>query len=156
MGRIYRVRDTVHLTGGWVHLIILGNYSSGALTAENRCLAFSEAAAKYFGRAVSGWNTVAANICVPMDDKYLAGLSIPRYDLFYGVIRGFCNIKTETTAVALAAQTAVTVDGSGYIEGVASTAGQFIVGTIDQASGALATAVRIFVELNLALSYGSK
>ena len=153
-GKIFNVKDTEHGTGVPIYLMVVKNDSGSAITVENRLMKFSLTSATDFGRRISGFNDVAGGLSVPLDDAYSI-TSIPDDDLFYVIIRGYCAIKTEASSAALEAGWAVTSDASGYIDGAAAAVGNAVVGTVTEDTTDEATEVKVFVDIDLALPYGS-
>jgi len=143
-GQRFKVPDTVHSTGADVELIVLRNGSGSAITSEARLLKFGTAALN-FGRVAGGFNNVAGGVAVPLDDAYTASKSIASNDLFYAVLSGPCNVKTEASSVNLAQGAAVASDASGYINGAAAAAGETVIGVIDQASTTVAESVVVHI-----------
>jgi len=149
-GRTYEVADTVHGTGRTVTLIALKNGSSD-LTVARRFLEFSAAAPLDWGRVVAGYCDTAGAVVVALDDAYVVGDTIKAYDVFWGVLKGPVGVLTETSSVNLAAGNAVASDGSGYVNGAAAAAGEFVAGHIDAASTTAAEVVVVHMAGNLAM-----
>jgi hypothetical protein len=154
-GRIYSVRDTVHSKGIPIHLIVLKNDTGAAITVARRGVRFSTTDAYDFGRRVAGWVNAAGQVGVPIDDDYSLGFSIPDNDLFYGIVRGYCTINTEATSVDLHKHGAITWEANGYVDGAEAGTGDFIIGTCDETTQLTNHPLRVFVDINLRLPYGS-
>lgn len=147
-GQVFEVEDTEHDTGVKTLLMIVKNDSDAAITPANQLLRFSTGS-KDFGRRITGETNSAGMVCVPIDDAYGSSPAIADNDLFYVVVDGWCDIMTGATAIDLSAHDAVTCDNSGALGAAAAAAGEFVIGTIDQASTDEDTAVRVLVGLDL-------
>jgi hypothetical protein len=144
-GKEYEVPDTQHNTGQLVTLRIVKNDSGAAIIGDNQLLRFSTATAADWGRRVAGIADSPGMMCVPIDDAYDTNDSIPDDSLFYVVVKGPCNIKTEDTVVGLDQYDPVSTDGSGRLDGAAAAAGEYVIGTVDVATVAENTPVLVHV-----------
>ncbi len=148
-GRIYRVPDTVHNTGQEVLLRAVKNDSGGTLTVARKFMGFSLTSDYDFGRRCDG-TAGAGKVCKPMDDGYAVGLVIPDDDIFWVIEKGPATVKTEASAVNLAAGGAVASDSSGFINGATcAQATEYSAGTVNAATFATATDTVIQVEAGL-------
>ena len=132
-GQIFQVLDTVHGTGELVTLISLKNESGGDLTVARKFLKFGTSALN-FGRVCAGFNDAAGGIVVAMDDAYTVGATIVEHDVFLAVFKGPVSVTTGAAGVDLAQGAAVASDATGCVAAAAATAGQFVAGTLDQAT----------------------
>lgn len=149
-GRVYEVPDTEHGTGRIIKLRVVKNETGGDLTFNKKFVQFSHDADYEFGGVIKTQSPVAGSVCKPMDDAYTAGKTWPEHDLGYVVEEGWCDVLTENTLVNLAAGAAVATDGSGRINGAAAVAGEFNVGSIDQATTDENAEVTIWVNEGIA------
>lgn len=155
LGAEFVVADTVHNLGGEVVLRLLKNDTASALTMDNNVYRFDTSAYDY-GRKVAGKTNTAGQACIPMDDAYAAGYEIPAYDYFWGVVRGPCNIRTdEDGTITHAVHSEVVCDDAGCLYAGTMTAGQFVIGTLDQGGSTADTAVLVWVDLWLGGIKGS-
>jgi hypothetical protein len=154
LGAEFVVADTVHELGGEVVLRLLKNDADTALTMANNVYKFGTDAYDY-GRKVDALTDTAGQACIPIDDAYATGFSIPSKDYFWGVVRGPCNIRTEAGAITHAVHSEVICDDLGCLYGGTMTAGQFVIGTVDQGGSTSDTAVLVWVDLWLGGIKGS-
>lgn len=148
-GQIFEVEDTEHDTGVKVLLMVVKNDTGSVITPANQLLRFNSATAKDFGRRIVGATNAAGMVCVPIDDAYASSPTIADDDLFYVVLRGWCNIMSGATSINLSAHDPVTCDNAGALGAAATAAGEFVIGTIDQATTDEDTAVRVLVDIDL-------
>ena len=146
LGTEYTVKDTEHGTGVDIVLRLLKNDGDADITFDNQLLQF-DTGAKDYGRVCTVVTDTAGQPCIPIDDFYADSFVIPDNDYFYGVVRGPCNIKTEAGAITHAVVQEVICDDSGYLYGAAASAGQFLIGTVDQGGSTSSTAVLVNVDL---------
>jgi len=133
-GKIVKVLDTVHGTGGDTLLRIVKNDSGADITVARKFMGFSTASDYDYGRRVSGFAGAGAP-CKPLDDAYNVGDVIPDDDLFYVIEEGYATVKTEASAVDLPAGAAVVSDASGFVDGVMAAYGSgFAAGMIGPAT----------------------
>lgn len=144
LGKVFRATDTIHGTGQDVWVMAVKNDSGAAITAAHRCVEFDTTALDFM-RKVSGFCDTAGWVSLPIDDAY-DGYSLKDHCIFYVVVKGPCYVTTEATSVSLGAHAQVTVDGSGYVEGAAPGAGNFVLGRIDAACTATSTDVVVHVD----------
>jgi hypothetical protein len=145
LGKKFLATDTVHGTGEDVVVMAVKNDSGSAITTEHRCVEFDSTALDLF-RKVSGYCDSGGGLALPIDDAYADSTSLADHAIFYVVVKGPCYVKTEASAVSLGAGAAVTVDGSGYLEGAAPGANNFILGRLDAAATTTSTNVVVHVD----------
>jgi hypothetical protein len=149
-GQRFWVRDTVHETGAPVCLIALKN-GAAALTVAKKFVKLSTASAEYRAGVITGYNDTAGGVCIALDDQYTVGKEIPAYDIFFGVLIGPVKVTSEASAVSLTAGDPVASDASGLLDGASATAGQYVVGTVDQDAAATDTDTLIYASGNLSM-----
>lgn len=141
-GRVFEYPDNIHGTGTITRLKIVKNDTGSAITVARKFGEFSVTDTGDFGRRIGTFpcNTAGA-IVLPLDDAYPVGMSIPDDDLFYVVYEGFCDVLTGASITNLAAGMSVSSDNAGLINNAAAVAaGSFVVGTLADKSGYLASA----------------
>ena len=141
VGRIYECEDTN--TSEPIQLLVVRNDTGSTLTGAKKFYRF-DTGQYAFGRNVAGLANTAGMICKPMDPK-LNGVSIVNDDLFYLVYSGPAEATTETTAITGTVHQQIRTDNLGRIDGTAPAAGNFVIGTLDQAVCEINTAARIHV-----------
>ncbi len=147
-GTVHEVEDTVHGTGVKVFLRIVKNRSGSAITAARKFYRWYTGSLA-MGRRILGVANVDGQLCKPLDDKYVVGVSIPNGDLFYVLEEGPCSVTTEAASVSLVGGDAVTTDQLGVIKGTAAAAGEYVVGQIDVNCDAESAVVVIHVNRGL-------
>lgn len=156
LGRIYEAEDTEHGTGVTVKLRIVRLEAAvtipGTAAAPLHKLYAFGTTAKDFGRTLTGTLSGAGVACKPLDDAYAGAQVLAQYDLAYVVEAGPCYVTTGTTSVNVGQHAAVASDTIGCVAAAAATAGQFVVGTIDEASTAESTQVLVWIKEGLAPS----
>jgi len=154
-GRVYEVPDTEHNTGQIVKLRVVRNSTGATITAARRGCEFRKSGGGTtmdYGRKIGAFgNNFSAQGIVgkPLDDAYTAGVTILENDLFYVVESGPCTIEAESVVVSLPAGTAVTWDAAGQINGARAAAGEYVVGTIDEACSTPSAEVIVLVNEGL-------
>ena len=151
LGRIFKVKDTVHGTGEEVLLRAVKNDTDAAIVVanEDRALQKFAVGALDFGRKIAGDASVAGSICKPIDDAYPDNFSIPDDDVFYVVERGPCYCTTGAADVGLTAGDAVSTHTDGKLRATPAAAGEYVVGTIDATTVAEDTQVVVHIREGL-------
>lgn len=134
LGKTYTVKDTQHDKGEDVVLrVVMWNHATGHTVSSDSGRGMSLVGAGTKGDAgaiVTSIVTATGEVAKPLDDAYTADLVIARYDLFYVVESGRCDINSGSTG-ALVAGTAVAYADDGTI-GVAPATTEFVLGTLDE------------------------
>ena len=144
-GKVFEVPDTVHNTGVNTLLMAVKNDTGGAMTVARTFGSFSAAGSTYdLGRRIGAFPCVTqGGICLPLDDAYTVGNTIPQYDIFYVVLRGWCTLATLGVA-NFAAHMNIASSALGVIRDQAQNlAGEFVVGTLAYAAAYAANSTAV-------------
>lgn len=153
-GTMWVVQDTIHKSAVPTHLMIVKNDSTAAITVARLLYKFSTTDAYDFGRRIAGLNTTAGGICVPIDDAYAVGFSIPDNDLFYVIVRGFATLTATASSPNLyRGLTVLTSDNAGKVTEAA--AGNFPLGISDTTTQVASAQVNAFIDIDFRKEYGS-
>ena len=138
-----------------VVLIAVKNDTGAAITVARKFCKFSASTNEDFpGRIGTFPNNTAGGLCLPLDDAYTVGTSIPDDDIFWCVLRGPVKVLTGASVTNLAANLAVASDNAGLIANTSggAAAGEYVVGTLlPAASYSASTATLIYADCKLAV-----
>lgn len=147
-GKEFEVEDTVNGTGEKVILRVVKNDTGSAITVAKKFMRFNTNA-EDFGRRIAGVANAEGMFCVPMDDAYTVGDTIPDDDLFYVVVKGPVSVTTAAGSVSLSAHDPVATTAAGFIGGVKAQYGEFVAGIADVACTTASASLLIHVDLGV-------
>ncbi len=151
LGNVYEVNDTEHGTGKKVKLMAVKLEANVTIPGTaaiplHKLYAFGTTALD-FGRNLTGTLAGAGVVCVPLDDAYAGAKALLANDVVWALVEGPCSLATGATSVNLAQHAAVASDAVGCVAAAAATAGQFVVGTVDEATTDESTEVVVHVNV---------